>query len=507
MQSRQTVINVVANLSGNAVGILAGILTVPHLVSRMGVATYGTWTLVTVLTTLLSMFDLGVKGAVARLIAMDRNQPDGRPADVVMSTGLGIMLGAGALVCCLTFSLPQLFLALFTVPEPLVPDVSLALVLSGLNVAVALPGLIFGCHLWGHERFDLLNLVDVPVNLLKTAAILVLVGSGTSMAQLAAIVLAFGILGCLSRMIVCFWFDPGLRLRPGLFCVDTLKQIYGYGLWYFLLSAGRNILPQIGSAVIGNRMGGAPVAQFAVGNQLAGYVNALANDATQVLAPRAVAHHAAAAADKELGLFIVGGRFATALSLFLAGGVFCLGMPFIHLWQRGLLDDGYLPLMILTAGEVLPMSQWLTYSMILAKSRHSRLALLSVAEGAAILISAIALVGPYGVVGVCAGIAISGAVFRGVLKWLYGCQLLAVPAWSYCTQVFIPVSVLAAVPIAITTWLVGRCQPASWLEIVCFGMLYTAMTAAVFAPYLLGSSREVRRPESGHPSFGAKGGS
>ena len=450
------------------------------------VETYGLWSLVGVVATLLAMFDFGVAGATARLIAMNRVRADGWPIAVIMSTSLVILLVVGAVVGLLTLAAPTVFFSAFAVPPPQVDDVARAVLLSGFTVAISLPGSVFSGYLWGYERFDLLNAIEMPLVVLRTAAILVILRVGSSLFDLAGIIMLSTVMSIILRMLVCYWLDPGLRLRPQMFKFALLKEIYDYGFWYFLLSVSRSITPQIGSSIIGNRLGGGPVAIYAVARQLTGYINAVASDTTQVLAPRAASNYAAGDSDSQMTLFVQGGRFALALSLFLAGGAFCLGLPFIRIWQHGRLDAAYVPLMILTGGEILPMAQWLTYSTILAMSRHRILALSALVEGAAILLLTLVLLDRFGVAGVCFAVALPGAVLRGVGRWLYGCWLLKMSPWRYIMQVFAPVGLAAAVPIIAFAIVLPYFNPQTWLEFFGAGTIYAAIFAAVVAPILFG---------------------
>jgi O-antigen/teichoic acid export membrane protein len=287
-----------------------------------------------------------------------------------------------------------------------------------------------------------------------------------------------------------------LRLRPSLVDLAIVKELYGFGLWYFMLSISRTILPQIGLMIIGSKLAGAPIALFAVARQLTGYINSCAIDVTQVLAPRAAALHARSEVDKQEALLLDGGRFALALALFLAGGALCLGWSFLHVWQRDRLNDAYLPLLILVAGETLPMSQWLTYSLVVGKSRHRFLALVSILEGIAMVIFTLPAVQHYGLIGGCIAVAIPGFVFRGIVQWLYGCRLLSVSPWRYVRYVFLPIIPVAVVPILISFYTLAHAAPNTWASLVLAGLFYAATYTLAFGAIFL-ANRKLR------VSFGA----
>jgi O-antigen/teichoic acid export membrane protein len=492
----QSVLNALSNVAGSAANIIAGIVTVAHLVASLGVEVYGLWALIAALTGFLFLLDLGIGGAMGRLIAMRRASGLKQEINAIMSTAAAVLIAVCIVIGVLTVVSPTVFFELFQVSQQLKPDIARALLLSGFNIALMLPACIFSGYLWGHERFDVLNAIEIPLVILRTALIVLLVDTETTLTEIASIIFICNTLSSVLRGLACIHLDRELRLRPSLVDSVIVRELYGFGLWYFMLSMSRMILPQIGLMITGSKLPGAPVALFAVARQLTGYINSCAIDVTQVMAPRAAALHARSEIDKQEALLLDGGRFALALALFLAGGVLCLGWSFLHVWQRDRLNHAYLPLLILVAGETLPMSQWLTYSLVLGKSRHRFLALLSILEGIAMVILTFPAVRHYGLIGVCIAVAIPGFVLRGIVQWLYGCHLLSMPPWRYVRYVFLPVTPIAAVPILVSYCTLSHAAPDTWVSLVLGGLFYAATYTLAFGAIFL-ANRKLR------PFFGA----
>ena len=66
-------------------------------------------------------------------------------------------------------------------------------------------------------------------------------------------------------------------------------------------------------------------------------------------------------------------------------------------------------LLILLAGELLPMSQWLTFSTIFGMGKHRLLALYAILEGAATLALAFLFAPTWGLWGICLAVGFSSA--------------------------------------------------------------------------------------------------
>src|SRR2546423_903132 len=112
------------------------------------------------------------------------------------------------------------------------------------------------------------------------------------------------------------------------------------------------------------------VTPFSVAMRLVGYGNAFLIAGTQVLTPVATGLHAAEQHAKQRTLFLEGGKYCLALGLFFVTLFICLGQPLLDLWMGPALRGAWPLLVILGLGELLAMSQWITYSMILGMGRH-----------------------------------------------------------------------------------------------------------------------------------------
>lgn len=483
--SRYMLLNVVMNLAGNFAVVLLGIITIPHIVGSFGVASYGLWTLVAVSTGLLAILELGVAGATSRLLAFNRERPDATRPAVILSTGICILGVVGLAVLGLALLLPHVFFLVYSVPVAQVADVRLALLLSGANVAIGLAGAVCHGYLWSRERFDIVNMVEITVGIIRTAAIFQLIGPGSALSELAIIQLVLSLVTQTFLLVACRWIVGGFHIDPRLFEARVAREIYSVGIWYFILSSSRNYLPQLAGMMIGHRLSSTHVATYAIASQLAGYTRAVANDATQVVAPRAAALHGASRAAGALALFLEGGRLATALSLLLVGGVLSLGQPFIHVWQHGRLDAAYLPLVVLVIGELAAMSQAVTYSSVMAAGRMKMLAALALGEVVLMLVLAFLLVEPFGVMGAAVAVAVPAFLLRGVGRWIYGCRLMGMSLAGYCGQVLLPAGLSGLAGVVAGTVVVNWLAPSTWPGLVVAGGAYVLAFVICAGPALL----------------------
>jgi O-antigen/teichoic acid export membrane protein len=485
----RTVWNITTNSAGVVVNMLSGLLVMPYLIRTLGSSTYGLWILIGTLSGYFGVLDLGVTAALGRLIAAHRARGEFEQVNAVMSTACALLLIVSLVVCLATCVVLVVFPLLFAVPADRSLDVRYSLILVGVTLALTFPTSIFMGFLWGYERFDLQNAVDIPTLVVRTVLSMTAVSAAVPLTSLGAISFTVVALSSVARMAVCFRLEPDLQISWRHFRRSKVREIFAIGGWMSVISWSRTLIPQIAPTLVGVRLGNAAVTTFTVARQLVVYANIFANSATQVMAPSAIAAHATRSVTMQTQLFIEGGKFAYALTLFFCGGLFCLGLPFIHWWQHGSQDASYGPLLVLTLGESLPMSQWLTYSVLLGANRQRMLAVLAVIEGVICLPLILAFLHRSGITGVCIGVALSGFVVRGVVQWIYGCQLLKVSLGAYSRRVFAPVTVAAVLPIAALYVATLAVAPGSFRAIVMLGAAYTIVYAVTLGWMLLGYTR------------------
>ncbi|MGB9329447.1 MAG: oligosaccharide flippase family protein [Steroidobacteraceae bacterium] len=485
----RTIWNISANVAGVIVNMISGLLVMPYLIGTLGSSTYGLWILIGTFTGYFGVLDIGVPAAVGRLVAVHRARGEPEQINSVMSTAFAILLIVALIVCVATSVALTVFPVMFVVPPAHALDVRYSLILVGFNLALAFPTSIFSGFLWGFERFDLLNAIEIPALVLRTALSMTAVSNAVPLTSLGVIVLVVSSLSAASKMVVCYKLSPTLQISFARVQGSRIREIFSIGGWMSVISWSRTLIPQIAPTLIGVRLGSGAVTIFTVARQLVVYANTFSISATQVMTPRATTAYATSSVATQRQLFIEGGKFAYALTVFFCGGLFCLGLPFLHWWQHGLQDAAYGPLLILMLGESLPMSQWLTYSVMLGAGRQKSLALLALTEGAISLPLIIGLIGKGGIAGVCVGVALPAFLARGVCQLLYGCQLARVSVNSYLRRVFLPVTLAAVPPIAALYVAVAAVRPQSFGSVLALGVAYSILFAAVLTWAVLGYAR------------------
>ena len=490
MASRKIVVrNVIWNWLGMAVTMIAGFITAPFLVRRLGDSTYGLWILIASFTSYFGMLDLGVRGAVGRQIAFRHAQGNRRGVDSILSTSLAILAACGLLSLLITVGVSFAFTRVFDVPPESQVAARIALILIGVNLALWLPLNVFDGTLWAAQRFDVLNAIDVVSILLRTGLTFALIANGGGLVTLAWLNLLSLAGSQAAKAVATFLLDPDLRISPELVSRETARELFGYGSWNFLINAAKTLTTQASPMVVGLRLGIAFVTPFSITTRLIGYAGALIVAGTGVLTPIATKFHADGSADRQRQLFSEGGKYCLCLSLYFVTFYLLLGRGLIVLWMGPAFGAYAILLAILSLGEALPMSQWITHGLILGMSRHRPLALANITECAIAILLALVLAGPFGLVGVCIAFAIPALLCRGIFQVIYGCRLLGISPGRHMIEVILPgiglASAVGAAMVPIVVWY----PPRSNAILIVYAIIYTLVYCTGTGVFLVGPQR------------------
>jgi O-antigen/teichoic acid export membrane protein len=466
--------NVLWNCSGLASRMLVGFFIAPFLLHRLGDSTYGLWIVIASLTSYFSVLDLGVRGSVGRNLALYKARGDVAGINAIFSTAFCYLCAVAVLSVAATLVALHYFFFVIQVEPGQIDSARLSLLLVGLSFALSLPLQAFDGILWAYQRFDLQNAIDIPTVLLRAGLTYWAVGAGHGLVALAVITLFTSLASLAVKAGLALRLEPDLRIGWTRIDRSSTAGLFGYGLWYFLLSLVRTLAPPISLLIVGSRLGMMLVAPFNVATGLIGYANQFLIAGTQVLTPVATALHARDDQERQRALFVTGGRGCLALTLLLMSLFVFLGKPLIRLWMGPSMEYAFPLLLILSAGELLPMSQWITYSMILGKGRHRLLALCSLLEIAISAGAALALTAADGgLIGVCLAMAIPAALSRGVCPLFFGCRLVELSPASYFAHALLPALLVASGPALLlclaTTWW----TPTTWPELFLCGGGYS----------------------------------
>ena len=243
------------NYSGLLVGMVVGILLVPFMLGRLGIAQYGVWIAALVLAATLRGIDFGLGLVISREVAAHANVGEHGSVALLVSAAGGVLLVLGGVGAALMLVGALALAAPLDLPpglEALVLPVFALIALASLaEQALAFVTAV----LTGLRRFVALNLLTIVATLLRAIAIVGVLLAEGSLVSVAAWYAAASVIAAGVAFMTLRRHGDGLGIGlPGRHWA-LLREHYAFGLASFVstLTAGMvwQALPLIAAALLG----------------------------------------------------------------------------------------------------------------------------------------------------------------------------------------------------------------------------------------------------------------
>ncbi|HTY04667.1 MAG TPA: oligosaccharide flippase family protein [Rhodocyclaceae bacterium] len=336
--------NAIANWVSFVVTALVGFFLSPFLVGHLGATQYGLWAFLAGITLYLGLLDIGIRQAVNRYVAHHRAIGEHDQCGAIVSTAIKLFLLLGIVTLFLSGAIALLAPRVFNIPDALVDDARIVIVLGGLTVAVSLIGGAFGGVLTGLQRFDVIAYIEISVLALRTIAIVIAIRSGYGLVMLASIQLVASILNGVGFRVAIrrLFADLDLRLR-GL-VLPQARMLLSFGASMSVIFLLGRLVSYSDSIIIAAILPIEAVTFFGIAGTLANYAKDATAALAYVLMPRVSALAATGSGrvkDEVLAVAGIGTLLTTPMAI-----VFVIqGESFISLWM----GSAYGP----TSGEIL----------------------------------------------------------------------------------------------------------------------------------------------------------
>jgi O-antigen/teichoic acid export membrane protein len=492
--------NMAWNWGYTLVEAVTAFLLAPVLVRYLGEHVYGLWILLGSVAVYMGLLDLGVRGSVGRYVAFHRAQGDRLAVAATFRSGLWVSTAAALMVVAVALGLEQALAAMINITPETATQLRPAFWLVVANLALSLPLSLFEAVLWGAQRFDRLSQIGIPLALLRLFVGYEVVVQGFGLVGLAAATLCLTLIAGAARALVAARIEPAAFSLRRTQVKGAFRDLVTYGLPTFVMTVSRMTRLQLVPGIVGWALGPTQVTHYSLSRRLVDYAEAFLVSATGVMTPTFASLEAEGDVGRQQQLFTLGGRLSAAVAFLFLGFVLLLGGPFLTLWL-GAPWARHVPLLwVLALGEVLPLTQSVTGCMLLGLARHRRLAALLVAEVVAIALGTALVTRSYGLLGICAVLAIAGALFRGILVLTFGCRVLRLPLRTYLAETLAPAFLacgLAALGLQALVWLN---PPTSWprfvVSLAAYGFLSVPAVLVLGGPALVRVVRDMM-PKAG----------
>lgn len=474
-----------------AVNIGLGVFLMPFTIGHLGKAEYGLWMLVASMTYYFQLLDLGYGSGIVRHLAEADARRDMQRVNEIASTFFFVYAGLGLLALAGVAGLIVFVVPRFpNLPAESVTQAQLLLGIMGVRIAVGFPMTVFGAVTTARQRFAMNNTVAIAVALINAAITYAVLTLGHGLVTLVAAtttlsLLSYGVYAWTARRAL-----PSLRITRRGFTGPLVREVTTYSVYFFVIDIAVQLGFNLDNLVVGAAMGTTAVALYAVTLRLTEYQRQLCSQANGLLFPIFVRMTSDGQTDALRRTTIEGTRVALML---VVGVTVCLvgfARPLMHTWMGPEFAESVWPLTVLAIAGIVLVAQGPLGSVLLGTGRHRLVAFTSLAEALLNVALSLALVRPFGLLGVAIGTALPVLALSSAVLLPAACRQIDIGVGSFLRLVGVGPLVAAGPAIAACVALRWLWPPMTLPAVLAEAALVGAIYLVTFAT--LGVDREVR---------------
>lgn len=363
------------------VAIIAGFVTLPIMLNQLGEDLYGFWVLAGSFTGLMYIFDLGFAAAVTRNVTHAIATADHRKANKVINSSLLIYTALFTLIVLIVIAVAFLY------TPNLAGTIStnefrIVMILLGLTVASEFPVKAFAGVATAHYRYDLLSIYRIILKFTSTVIVVTLLLSGYKVIAIAAVGLAFAIIGNVIFYVMAQVIYKEMELSRHYAERKTIAELFSYSSWAFLIDINQITKQRIDLFFIGGFISLSSVSIYYVSVRLVEYTSQLLFKMLNIALPLLTDHTAKGDHLKFRDDLILFNRLNCYCAAIATSAFILLGEPILFYWMGSDFDyqTAYHILLVLLAGRMSALAANAFNTGLLATSQHKLVAKISFLE-------------------------------------------------------------------------------------------------------------------------------
>ena len=315
-----------------AFDFVTGLVYTPWMVSQIGDANYGLYTLS---VTLISMFmlDFGMSAAVTRFTSNYRTKGDQQGIDNFLGLIYKIYILISAVISIILigiyFNIGRIYVKL--TPSELA-SLKVVFAVSGLSTVLCFPFVTLNGILVAHEKFMALRLADLFNKVASVLLIVVALCFGMGLFSLVAVHAVMNLVTVGIKFIIVKR-KTAVKVNFSYFSKPLLKEITGFSVWTTVKSIAQRFIFTAMPTVLGIVSGSTSIAMFGFASTLEGYVYKFSEAINGMFMPKiSRATLGQETGEAVLPLMIKVGRIVLTVIGIITIGFVTLGQRFISLW-------------------------------------------------------------------------------------------------------------------------------------------------------------------------------
>jgi O-antigen/teichoic acid export membrane protein len=490
--SKRLIHNTIFNVVTLVSGAIITFFLIRFFLAHLGESRYGVWVLIGSIFQYRRLLDMGMNSSIDRYIPVSLAKCDDDGVQRVISTSLFFFIALAVVLGLMTLLLFDNIGAWFAIAPDMVGTAGVLVLIVGSSFVLSMPLQVSSALLCGIQRYDILNLTELLMLLLRTFLIIILLGMGYGLLTMG---LVYGISEVLVKVVQFFY---ARKLLPDVsFTIRSIdfklfREMLAYGFNTCLYRTGGLLILKATDLVIAVCIGTAEVSQFAVA--IAGILLL-----TQLLRAFATAIKPAVsdldARDehsrvREISFLMQ--KYSLLLIIPAAWFLIVMGREFLHVWvgekfqDPGIVNSLGIVMAVLTVGHCLRLAQYSNFLVLVGKGDHKFFGVITVVTGLLCISASIVSVKIFnlGLLGIAWSNCVPMALISGVVLPIYFNAKMKISIRESFIRIWWP-AFLGCTPalIVISFWKYFN-SPDSWMSIaavVVFSMALTFISAWCFS--------------------------
>ena len=231
--------NLAFNWGGHAATLVVLFFLSPYIVGKLDAVSYGIWSLLSVLTGYMGIFDLGVRASVGRHVALYLGKSDEKGVDETIRAGFGFFTLVGGIILVSGIILGWFFPVMFKGISPEhYQTVRMLLPLMVITVWLSVIAAIYSSVLAAHDRFDVARGIDLGILVIRTMVTVLALEMGWDLWGLVLAIIIGNICAVIGNRFFCRKSSQRSKIFPCTIFKRPVKRIIElrYRCFHFKIS-------------------------------------------------------------------------------------------------------------------------------------------------------------------------------------------------------------------------------------------------------------------------------
>jgi O-antigen/teichoic acid export membrane protein len=486
--SKRLIHNTIFNVVTLVSGAITTFFLIRFFLAQLGESRYGVWVLIGSIFQYRRLLDMGMNSSIDRYIPVNLARRDKDGVQRVISTSLFFFTALAVVLGLMTLLLYDNIGAWFTIADNMVGTAGVLVLIVGSSFVLSMPLQVSSALLCGLQRYDILNLTELLMLLLRTFLVIILLAQGFGLLTMGLVYGASEVLVKAAQFVYARKLLPDASFSIRSIDFKLLKEMLVYGINTCLYRTGGLLILKATDLVIAVYIGTAEVSQFAVA--IAGILLL-----TQLLRAFATAIKPAVsdldARDEHSRVREISFLMQKySLLMIIPAGWFLIvmGREFLQIWvgekfqDPGIVNSLGVVLAVLAVGHCLRLSQYSNFLVLVGKGDHRLFGIVSIVTGLLCISSSVVTVKVFdlGLLGIAWSNCVPMALISGIVLPIYFNKKMKISMRESFVKIWWP-AFLGCTPtiIVISIWKYFN-SPGSWTSIaavVVFSMILTCISA------------------------------